>query len=80
MKLHEAQKLAFEILKQVMEEKINAGNVEMAVITPTEGGNLVNGYGTFRILSRDENEEIIKTLSADLFGDQERPAQASSTD
>ena len=60
MKLHEAQKLAFDILKQVtfwhargegreycclcspllqvMEEKINSTNVEMAVITPFPAG------------------------------------------
>lgn len=67
MKLHEAQKLAFEILKQVMEEKINSTNVEMAVITPNIGGTLKDGYGSFRILSKDENEAIIKGLSADLF-------------
>lgn len=38
MKLHEAQKLAFDVLKQVMEEKINSTNVEMAVITPLPEG------------------------------------------
>lgn len=69
MKLHEAQKLAFDVLKQVMEEKINPGNVEMAVITPCpEGeGNMQAGYGVFRILSKDENEVLIKLLAEDPF-------------
>jgi len=67
MKLHEAQKLAFDVLKQVMEEKISAINVEMAVITPNDNGNAQDGYGTFRILTKEENEEIITGLSADPF-------------
>jgi len=69
MKLHEAQKLAFDVLKQVMEEKINPTNVEMALITPfPEGeGSMQKGFGQFRILSKDENEALIKTLSDDPF-------------
>jgi 20S proteasome subunit alpha 5 len=69
LKLHEAQKLAFDVLKQVMEEKISPTNVEMAVITPKAAGegNLIDGYGTFRILSKEENETLIKTLNADPF-------------
>ncbi len=33
MTLAEGQKLALEVLKQVMEEKINGTNVEMATVT-----------------------------------------------
>jgi 20S proteasome subunit alpha 5 len=54
MKLHEAQKLALEILKQVMEEKLNSTNVEVAVITTEEQ--------VFRLLEKDDLEAIIKTL------------------
>jgi len=79
MKLHEAQKLAFDILKQVMEEKINSTNVEMAVITPVPGGNAVDGFGVFRILTKEENATIIKSLASDPFGDRERGSSSSST-
>jgi 20S proteasome subunit alpha 5 len=69
MKLHEAQKLALEVLKQVMEEKINETNVELAVITPLPEGqaNVVNGYGSLRTCSTEEVAAIIKTLSADVI-------------
>jgi len=67
MKLHEAQKLAFDVLKQVMEEKICSTNVEMAIMTPDADGSLEKGFGTFRILSNEENEEIISNLAADPF-------------
>jgi len=59
MTLAEAQKLALEILKQVMEEKINSTNVEMAVVsTKTK---------EFRLSTSDELDAIIKTLSADII-------------
>jgi len=57
LKLHEAQTMALEVLRQVMEEKLNSTNVEMAVVTPQTG--------KFRMLKRDELEGIIKTLKAD---------------
>jgi len=71
MTLREAQQLAFDVLKQVMEEKISPTNVEMAIITPVpEGeGNIQDGYGNFRILSKEENEAIIRNLSADPFAE-----------
>jgi len=53
MGLKEATKTALTILKQVMEEKLNAINVEVAVVTPTT---------TFRMLSKDEVEEAIKEI------------------
>jgi len=69
MKLHEAQKLAFDVLKQVMEEKISPVNVEMAIITPFPAGEgtLQKGYGQYRVLTIEENEALIKTLSDDPF-------------
>eukprot|EP00457_Paulinella_chromatophora_P012552 gb/GEZN01012768.1/.p1 GENE.gb/GEZN01012768.1/~~gb/GEZN01012768.1/.p1 ORF type:complete len:243 (+),score=32.38 gb/GEZN01012768.1/:162-890(+) len=57
LKLHEAKKIALEVLKQVMEEKINSTNVEMAVITTTEP--------EFRVCTRREVEVVIKRLDAD---------------
>jgi hypothetical protein len=52
-----------------MEEKISATNVEMAIITPHPPGvgNLNKGYGVYRVLSKEENEVLIKTLSEDPF-------------
>lgn len=54
MTLAEAKKLALEILKQVMEEKVNAVNVELAVVTTEEA--------EFRICESSEVEAIIGTL------------------
>lgn len=42
MTLQDAENLALEILKQVMEEKVNSNNVEMASIT-ANGYHLYNG-------------------------------------
>jgi len=57
--LKEAQKIALEVLKQVMEEKINATNVELAVVETSTG--------KFRVCKKKEVESIIKLLSADPF-------------
>jgi len=51
--LKDACKSALTILKQVMEEKLNATNVEMATVTPDR---------MFQMLSKDELEAIIKDL------------------
>ncbi len=59
MKLHEAEKLALEVLKQVMEEKISATNVEVGVVTTRDK--------QFRLLTKEELEVRLKTLSADPF-------------
>lgn len=59
MTLKEAQKLALEILKQVMEEKINETNVEMAVI-PTS-------TGIYTVCEQSEVKTIIADLSPDLI-------------
>jgi len=57
LKLHEAQTMALEVLRQVMEEKLNSTNVEVAIVTPTTG--------KFTVLRREELEQIIKGLKAD---------------
>ncbi len=57
MKLHEAEKLALQILKQVMEEKISPTNVELAVIPVSTC--------TFKKYPADEVEAIIATLTSD---------------
>jgi len=59
MKLHEATKLALEVLKQVMEEKISSTNVEVGIVT-TKDKN-------FHLLSKQEIEGHMKGLAADPF-------------
>lgn len=51
--LQEATKLSLEILKQVMEEKLNATNVEVATVT-AEGG--------YHLFSKEEVEAVVATL------------------
>lgn len=53
MTLKEACKESLKILKQVMEEKLNATNVEMATVTP---GKL------FHMFCKEELEEIMKDI------------------
>jgi 20S proteasome subunit alpha 5 len=59
MKLHEAQRLALEILKQVMEEQLTANNVELAVVrTDTR---------KFEVIGKEELEGLVAGLSEDPF-------------
>jgi len=51
--LKEACKSALTILKQVMEEKLNATNVEMAIVTPDK---------LFQMFSKEELEAVIKDI------------------
>jgi 20S proteasome subunit alpha 5 len=37
MSLKDAEKLAIKILKQVMEEKLSATNIEMVTLSPAQG-------------------------------------------
>ena len=53
MTLNEAVKTALTILKQVMEEKLNSTNVEVAVVTPTQD---------FHMYTKDEVETAIKDI------------------
>jgi len=54
----EATKIVFTILKQVMEEKLNSTNVEVATITREPKTKI----GVYKILSKDEVEVLIKDL------------------
>jgi len=60
MTLVEAEKLALEILKQVMEEKLDVNNIELAVV-PTD-------TATYRLCAKEELEAVIKTLDAGPLG------------
>ena len=53
MNLKEACKHALTILKQVMEEKLNSTNVEMATVTPEKN---------FHMFSKEELEDVIKDI------------------
>lgn len=53
MTLEEAEVLALNTLKQVMEEKINMDNVEMARVTPDKG---------FHVATREEVGEVLQRL------------------
>lgn len=53
MTLKEACKHALTILKQVMEEKLNETNVEMATVTPEK---------MFHMCTKEELEEVIKEI------------------
>jgi 20S proteasome subunit alpha 5 len=55
MTLEEAEVLALNTLKQVMEEKINMDNVEMARVTPDKG---------FHVATREEVGEALQRLTA----------------
>lgn len=54
MTLKDATKTALTILKQVMEEKLNSTNVEVAVVKPDV---------TFHMFTKDEVEEAIKDIA-----------------
>lgn len=53
MDLEEATKLSMKILKQVMEEKIDEKNVEVATVTKEHG---------FRLMSKESIAAIVATL------------------
>ncbi len=54
MSLKEAETLALSTLKQVMEEKINSNNVEIAAVT--------TATKRFRIYTKEELEAVIARL------------------
>ena len=51
--LQEAETLSLKVLKQVMEEKLNNTNVQIAAVTPEHG---------FRIYSEEELQTVIDRL------------------
>jgi len=54
MTLKEATKASLTILKQVMEEKLNSTNVEVAVVTPGQN---------FQMFTKEQVEEVIKDVA-----------------
>jgi 20S proteasome subunit alpha 5 len=52
MTLLEAEELALSTLKQVMEEKISPGNIELARVTPDKGFHIANEEETAAVLER----------------------------
>jgi 20S proteasome alpha/beta subunit len=65
MTLEQAQVLALSTLKQVMEEKIDSKNVEMAVISVTFVllcFDLKAADGLFKIYSAEEVEAVIQRI------------------
>jgi len=61
MTLVEAEKVALSILKQVMEEKLIAGNVEVVTITPYEDAQ-GQKTGLFTRLSKESLEVLVAEL------------------
>lgn len=61
MTMEEAETLALQTLKQVMEEKIGNNNVELAAVEPVEGPA---GTTTvrFRLYKASEIETVLKRL------------------
>ncbi|KAM0752676.1 proteasome subunit alpha type 5 [Meredithblackwellia eburnea MCA 4105] len=55
MTLAEAQTLALKVLKQVMEEKLDHNNVQLALVTPEKG---------FKILEEEELKTVIAATEA----------------
>lgn len=53
MTLKEAIKSSLIILKQVMEEKLNATNIELATVQPGQN---------FHMFTKEELEEVIKDI------------------
>lgn len=58
MSLDEAHRLALKILKEVMEEKVDENNVQLAQVTTTEGGK----EAKFEILSAEATKELIAQM------------------
>jgi 20S proteasome subunit alpha 5 len=61
MSLHDANLLTLRVLKQVMEEKLDEKNVQLAVVTPrqTHDGR---ASGQFRILSETELKALVDEM------------------
>ena len=55
MTLKEAETLALQTLKQVMEEKVTSTNVEISAVSAATG--------RFRVYSADEIQEVLSRLT-----------------
>ena len=62
MSLHDAQLLTLRVLKQVMEEKLDEKNVQLAIVTPTKSGD-GRMSGKFRILKEDELRPLVEGIN-----------------
>ncbi|KDN52410.1 N-terminal nucleophile aminohydrolase [Tilletiaria anomala UBC 951] len=62
MSLHDAELLTLRVLKQVMEEKLDEKNVQLAVVTPrtSEDGR---PSGQFRILKEEELKPLVEAIN-----------------
>ena len=71
MTLDEAKVLTLKVLKQVMEEKLDENNVQLAVVTPTQ---------RFEILKKAELQEVIAQIeiAAPTEGDDAGAAASTS--
>lgn len=61
MSLHEASLLTLRVLKQVMEEKLDEHNVQLAVVTPRTA-NDGRPSGQFRLLSETELKGLVDAM------------------
>lgn len=55
MSLEDAQVLALKVLKQVMEEKLDHNNVQLAQVVPDTG---------FAILTKDQLKDVVARVEA----------------
>ncbi|CAD6928759.1 unnamed protein product, partial [Tilletia controversa] len=61
MSLHDASLLALRVLKQVMEEKLDEHNVQLAVVTPRTN-KAGRPSGQFRILPESELKSLVEAM------------------
>jgi 20S proteasome subunit alpha 5 len=61
MSLRDAELLALRVLKQVMEEKLDEHNVQLAVVTPRTSRD-GRQSGQFRILAEAELKELVAAM------------------
>jgi 20S proteasome subunit alpha 5 len=69
MTLLEAHKLALKVLKQVMEEKLDENNVQLAQVSQSpirwrQSWWQVTSAGGFEILSEEKLKEVIEAIAA----------------
>ena len=61
LSLEEAELLTLRVLRQVMEEKLSADNVQLATVTPAKGPD-GQPSGQFRILSQDALQNLVSRI------------------
>ncbi len=63
MSLHDAELLTLRVLKQVMEEKLDEKNVQLAVVTPRTDPKDGRPSGQFRVLSEQELKPLVESIN-----------------